>query len=34
MCDTIKAIIGGVGICVAFSILGYVGYILLLKGSL
>jgi len=33
MCDAIKAVFGFIGICIAFGIMGYVGYLLILKGG-
>jgi hypothetical protein len=31
MCDQIKAAIGLIGICCVLSVMGYVGYIILVK---
>ena len=34
MCEAIKVTIGLIGICVSFAIIGYFGYMFLIKGGL
>ena len=31
MCDQLKAALGLIGICVVFAVMGYVGYLILMK---